>query len=89
VYHPQPCSVRCMQAEGVHATRGTIWRWNPKRATGIVQSVDGEHIWFAVNSLRGRDFDAIHIGDVVDVDYQFAQQDSHDRRAVLITWVDI
>ncbi|MEV4129522.1 hypothetical protein [Nocardia sp. NPDC049707] len=77
-----------MQAEGVHTARGKIWRWNRKRATGIVESMTGGQIWFGLDSLRGRNFDEINIGDIVDVDYEFAQQDSHDRRAVLINWVE-
>jgi len=78
-----------MQNEGVYRARGTIWRWNRKRATGIIECETGDHIWFGLDSLRGRSFDEIRIGDVVDVDYELAQQDSHDRRALAISWVEI
>lgn len=73
--------------EGELKTRGKIWRWNSKRATGIVESLTGDHIWFGLHSLRGRDFDDISIGDIVEVEYEFAQQDSHTLRAVIIDWM--
>lgn len=73
--------------EGELITRGKIWRWNSKRATGIVESTTGDHIWFGLDSLRGRDFDAISIGDNVEVEYEFAQQDTHTLRAVRIDWL--
>ncbi|MBF6318485.1 hypothetical protein [Nocardia cyriacigeorgica] len=73
--------------EGVLVQRGKISRWNRKRATGIVESAADDQIWFGLDSLGGRNFDDIAIGDEVEVEYEFAQQDSHNLRAVAITWV--
>lgn len=78
-----------MPSQGIHIAIGKIWRWNRKRATGIVESAGGDQIWFGLDSLRGRDFDDIGIGDPVEVEYELAQQDSHTLRAVRITWVDV
>ncbi|NEW38603.1 hypothetical protein GV794_16835 [Nocardia cyriacigeorgica] len=77
-----------MHAEGVRTAQGRIWRWNRKRATGIVMSTTDDQIWFGLDSLRGRNFDDINLGDAVEVEYEFAQQDSHSLRAVRITWID-
>ncbi|MEU6562009.1 hypothetical protein [Nocardia nova] len=71
---------------GKLTTEGKIWRWEPKRATGMIESFDGEYIWFGLNAILGRSFDDISIGDVVTVEYKHAQQDSHNLRAVSITW---
>jgi len=65
---------------------GVIWRWDSKRATGIIETISGEHIWFGLNAFIGRNVDDISIGDRVSVDYKIAQQDSHSLRAVKITW---
>ena len=67
-------------------TEGKIWRWEPKRATGVIESFDGVHIWFGLNAILGRNFDEISIGDMVEVEYKHAQQGSHSLRAVSITW---
>jgi hypothetical protein len=67
-------------------THGTIWRWDRKRATGMIESDGGTYIWFGLDSLYGRNFDDINIGDSVEVEYEPAQQDSHNWRAIRIVW---
>lgn len=66
---------------------GTIWRWDRKRATGMVETLSGEHIWFGLDSIIGRDFGTISLGDSVEVEYEHANQDSHKLRAIKITWL--
>ncbi|WP_216894446.1 hypothetical protein [Nocardia alni] len=72
---------------GVLKADGTVWRWNNKRATGIIETAAGDHIWFGLDSLGDRNFGDIAVGESVEVEYEHAQQDSHNLRAVRITWL--
>ncbi|PSR64936.1 hypothetical protein C8259_08210 [Nocardia nova] len=75
-----------IEREVQHA-RGRVWRWNDKRATGIIETEDGSHVWFGLDSLgEHKDFGDVALDDSVEVEYEAAQQDSHDLRAIKVTW---
>ncbi|MGW5517182.1 hypothetical protein [Nocardia africana] len=71
----------------VQRSEGKVWRWNEKRATGIIETEDGSHVWFGLDSLgEHKNFGDVALDDSVEVEYEAAQQDSHSLRAVKITW---
>ncbi|MBV7703920.1 hypothetical protein NOVA_14160 [Nocardia nova] len=71
----------------VQRAKGKVWRWNEKRATGIIETVDGSHVWFGLDSLgEHKNFGDVVIDDPVEVEYEDAQQDSHALRAIEVTW---
>jgi hypothetical protein len=71
----------------VQRAKGKVWRWNEKRATGIIETEDGSHVWFGLDSLgEHKNFGDVAIDDSVEVEYEEAQQDSHDLRAIKVTW---
>lgn len=40
----------------VQRAKGKVWRWNEKRATGIIDTEDGSHVWFGLDSLGEHKF---------------------------------
>ncbi|PPJ25493.1 hypothetical protein [Nocardia nova] len=71
----------------VQRAKGKVWRWNEKRATGIIETEGGSHVWFGLDSLgEHKNFGDVAIDDSVEVEYEEAQQDSHDLRAIKVTW---
>jgi cold shock CspA family protein len=74
-------------ARGEFKAHGTVWRWNDKRATGMIETIAGEHVWFGLDSLGDRNFGDVTVGDPVEVEYETAEQDSHNLRATKITWL--
>ncbi|WP_067670489.1 hypothetical protein [Nocardia miyunensis] len=72
---------------GVLKAKGTVWRWNDKRATGVIETTAGDHVWFGLDSLGDRNFGNVAVGDSVEVEYEVAEQDSHNLRAIQVTWL--
>lgn len=74
-------------AREVQRAKGKVWRWNAKRATGIVETEDGSHIWFGLDALgEEKNFGDIALGDSVEVEFETAEQDSHELRALEVVW---
>lgn len=71
----------------VQRAKGKVWRWNEKRATGIIETEDGAHVWFGLDSLgEHKNFGDVALDDSVEVEYEPAQQERHDLRATKVTW---
>ncbi|WP_228002157.1 hypothetical protein [Nocardia australiensis] len=61
--------------------RGSVWRWNPDRATGVIETTSGTLVWFHYSAFDDETFDTITIDMPVDVDIDHTPQGDFTCRA--------